>query len=64
MPTRMSLAALRLKTGRPRPLSLELPDLVLLDVLLGACPAGRNVCFRMPAFSDVARVMLTSNATN
>lgn len=43
--------------------ALEQPDLVLLDVLLGAGPTGYDVCRTLREFSDVAVVMLTAKAT-
>jgi two-component system, OmpR family, KDP operon response regulator KdpE len=43
--------------------ALEQPDLVLLDVLLGAGPSGYDVCRTIREFSDVAVVMLTAKAT-
>jgi two-component system KDP operon response regulator KdpE len=43
--------------------ALEQPDLVLLDVLLGAGPTGYDVCRSVREFSDVAVVMLTAKAT-
>jgi len=43
--------------------ALEQPDLVLLDVLLGAGPTGYDVCRSLREFSDVAVVMLTAKAT-
>ncbi len=44
-------------------LTLEQPDLVLLDVLLGSGPNGYDVCRRIREFSDVAVIMLTAKAT-
>jgi two-component system KDP operon response regulator KdpE len=44
-------------------LGLEQPDLVLLDVLLGAGPTGYDICRRIREFSDVAVIMLTAKAT-
>ncbi len=43
--------------------ALEQPDLVLLDVLLGAGKDGYQVCRTVREFSDVAVVMLTAKAT-
>lgn len=43
--------------------ALEQPDLVLLDVLLGAGLNGYEVCREIREFSDVAVVMLTAKAT-
>jgi DNA-binding response OmpR family regulator len=43
--------------------ALDQPDLVLLDVLLGAGPSGYDVCRTIREFSDVAVVMLTAKAT-
>jgi DNA-binding response OmpR family regulator len=43
--------------------ALEQPDLVLLDVLLGAGQTGYEVCRSIREFSDVAVIMLTAKAT-
>ncbi len=43
--------------------ALEQPDLVLLDVLLGAGQNGYDVCRSVREFSDVAVIMLTAKAT-
>jgi DNA-binding response OmpR family regulator len=43
--------------------AIEQPNLVLLDVLLGAGPTGYDVCRSVREFSDVAVVMLTAKAT-
>jgi DNA-binding response OmpR family regulator len=43
--------------------ALEQPDLVLLDVLLGAGQNGYEVCRSIREFSDVAVIMLTAKAT-
>lgn len=49
--------------GATEAVALEQPDLVLLDVLLGAGPTGYDVCRNVREFSDVAIVMLTAKAT-
>jgi two-component system KDP operon response regulator KdpE len=42
--------------------TLEQPDLVLLDILLGQGPDGYEVCRRIREFSDVPVIMLTAKA--
>ena len=42
--------------------ALEQPDLILLDILLGAGPDGYEVCQRIREFSDVPIIMLTAKA--
>jgi two-component system KDP operon response regulator KdpE len=49
--------------GATEQVALEQPDLVLLDVLMGAGPTGYDVCRSLREFSDVAVVMLTAKAT-
>jgi DNA-binding response OmpR family regulator len=49
--------------GATEAVAIEQPDLVLLDVLLGAGPTGYDVCRSVREFSDVAVVMLTAKAT-
>jgi two-component system KDP operon response regulator KdpE len=49
--------------GATEAVAVEQPDLVLLDVLLGAGPTGYDVCRSIREFSDVAVVMLTAKAT-
>ncbi len=49
--------------GATEAVALEQPDLVLLDVLLGAGSNGYDVCRTVREFSDVAVVMLTAKAT-
>lgn len=44
-------------------ITLEQPDLVVLDVLLGDGPSGHDICRRLREFSDVAVIMLTAKAT-
>jgi DNA-binding response OmpR family regulator len=44
-------------------LTMEQPDLLLLDVLLGPGPTGYDLCRRVREFSDVAVIMLTAKAT-
>jgi two-component system KDP operon response regulator KdpE len=43
-------------------LTLEQPDLVLLDILLGQGPDGYEVCCHIREFSDVPIIMLTAKA--
>jgi two-component system KDP operon response regulator KdpE len=42
--------------------TLEQPDLVLLDILLGQGPDGYEVCRHIREFSDVPVIMLTAKA--
>jgi two-component system KDP operon response regulator KdpE len=42
--------------------TLEQPDLVVLDILLGQGPDGYEVCRRIREFSDVPVIMLTAKA--
>ena len=42
--------------------TLERPDLVLLDILLGRGPDGYEVCRHIREFSDVPVIMLTAKA--
>jgi two-component system KDP operon response regulator KdpE len=42
--------------------TLERPDLVLLDILLGQGPDGYEVCRHIREFSDVPVIMLTAKA--
>jgi two-component system KDP operon response regulator KdpE len=42
--------------------TLEQPDLVLLDILLGQGPDGYEVCRNIREFSDVPVIMLTAKA--
>jgi DNA-binding response OmpR family regulator len=44
-------------------LTLNQPDLILLDVLLGPGLSGYDICRRVREFSDVAVIMLTAKAT-
>lgn len=43
-------------------LTMEQPDLVVLDVLLGQGPDGCEICRRIREFSDVPVIMLTAKA--
>lgn len=57
-----TLAAAANGTSAIEMAALEQPDLILLDILLGAGPDGYEVCRRIREFSDVPIIMLTAKA--